>query len=264
MKIAPIDLVIVDLYPFEATVASGAKPTASSKNRHGLAHPAARRNYNDVVIVASSVSSACSGHPRRTGAETTAAPDLCPQGICSIISDDSTIHRFPGNLEPGKVGSARSYRRSNHFATARSSPGSPPGTAGCSSTSFTARKSYNNLPTSMPHVAHGRITEPPFAVLKPTTRVASRQTIVGAWKDALAGGPYRHSEVYMIANGKVSRPQRQRNQQDILRGNHAPPSYDQDPRHPGAEKEPYHRRKAPTTCRRSIRSMLAASSCRTT
>ena len=55
-EIPEIDLVIVDLYPFEATVASGAdEATVIEKIDIGGISliRAAAKNYNDVVIVAS-------------------------------------------------------------------------------------------------------------------------------------------------------------------------------------------------------------------
>lgn len=55
-EIPEIDLVIVDLYPFEATVAAGAdEPTTIEKIDIGGISliRAAAKNYNDVVIVAS-------------------------------------------------------------------------------------------------------------------------------------------------------------------------------------------------------------------
>ena len=55
-EIPEIDLVIVDLYPFEATVASGAdEPTIIEKIDIGGISliRAAAKNYNDVVIIAS-------------------------------------------------------------------------------------------------------------------------------------------------------------------------------------------------------------------
>ena len=56
--IADIDLVIVDLYPFEATVASGADEASVIEKIDigGISLiRAAAKNYNDVVIVASKV-----------------------------------------------------------------------------------------------------------------------------------------------------------------------------------------------------------------
>ena len=55
-EIAPIDLVIVDLYPFEATVASGAShdDIIEKIDIGGISLiRGAAKNYNDVVIVAS-------------------------------------------------------------------------------------------------------------------------------------------------------------------------------------------------------------------
>jgi len=55
-EIPEIDLVIVDLYPFEATVAAGAdEPTTIEKIDIGGISliRAAAKNYKDVVIVAS-------------------------------------------------------------------------------------------------------------------------------------------------------------------------------------------------------------------
>ena len=55
-EIPEIDLVIVDLYPFEATVASGAEEPAIIEKIDigGISLiRAAAKNYNDVVIVAS-------------------------------------------------------------------------------------------------------------------------------------------------------------------------------------------------------------------
>ena len=73
-EIAPIDLVIVDLYPFEATVA-GRKPRRHHrKNRHRrhLAHPRRSQELQrrSNRCIRASVRPA-PGHPRHTGAETT-------------------------------------------------------------------------------------------------------------------------------------------------------------------------------------------------
>lgn len=54
-EIPEIDLVIADLYPFEATVASGADEAAIIEkiDRWNLVDSCCCKNYNDVVIVAS-------------------------------------------------------------------------------------------------------------------------------------------------------------------------------------------------------------------
>ena len=87
-EIPEIDLVIVDLYPFEATVASGAEEPAIIEKIDigGISLiRAAAKNYNDVVIVASQAQyqplrDMLSYHfTRRT-------PLVCQRGVCRIFS----------------------------------------------------------------------------------------------------------------------------------------------------------------------------------
>ena len=87
-----IDLVIVDLYPFEATVASGAEEPAIIEKIDigGISLiRAAAKNYNDVVIVASQaqyqpLSRYADG--ARSYHFTRRTPLVCQRGVCRIFS----------------------------------------------------------------------------------------------------------------------------------------------------------------------------------
>lgn len=120
-EIAPIDLVIVDLYPFEATVASGASfdDIIEKIDIGGISLiRGAAKNFNDVVIVASERQfgllegildhPGCRNHSR-------AAPVLCPRGFRRIVGLRLCHLQLVcrrNAVEPGKgIVAPRSHRR---------------------------------------------------------------------------------------------------------------------------------------------------------
>ncbi len=218
-EIAPIDLVIVDLYPFEATVASGAShdDIIEKIDIGGISLiRGAAKNYNDVVIVASERQfGLLQGILDTQGAETTIEQrQIFAREAFAVSSGyDSAIYNwFAGvtPLEPGKesalrvaIDGAKSLRY-----------GENPHQAAAYYGNFEAQFdqlhgkeiSYNNLLDI--DAACALIDEfdtTTVAVLKHNNACgcASRGTVAEAWADALAGDPVSAFGGIIITNSKV-------------------------------------------------------------
>jgi phosphoribosylaminoimidazolecarboxamide formyltransferase/IMP cyclohydrolase len=212
-EIPPIDLVIVDLYPFEETVASGAEDSAIIEKIDigGISLiRAAAKNFSDVVIVPSKNEY---------------------QKLSEILSERNGVT----SLEERKWFAASAFNVSSHYDTAIFNYFQP-------STEITSFKqsilksntlrygenphqkgvffgdlekmftqlhgkeiSYNNLLDI--DAAVGLISEfdePTFAILKHNNAcgIASRSNLLDAWKDALAGDPISAYGGVLITNGE--------------------------------------------------------------
>lgn len=218
-EIPEIDLVIVDLYPFEATVASGAAhdDIIEKIDIGGISLiRGAAKNYNDVVIVASERQfGLLQGILDTQGAETTIEQrQIFAREAFAVSSGyDSAIYNwFAGvtPLEPGKesalrvaIDGAKSLRY-----------GENPHQAAAYYGNFEAQFdqlhgkeiSYNNLLDI--DAACALIDEfdtTTVAVLKHNNACgcASRGTVAEAWADALAGDPVSAFGGIIITNSKV-------------------------------------------------------------
>lgn len=219
-EIPEIDLVIVDLYPFSATVASGA-PEADIIEKIDIGGISlirgAAKNYNDVVIVASKAQYAPLAEMlRRNGAESTLNERRWFAGQAFAVSSgyDSDIYNyFAATEKPCEIEDCKELR----IAFDDSKPlryGENPHQNGEFFGDFNAmfdqihgkEISYNNLLDIDAAVTLiSEFDTPTFAVLKHNNAcgLASRATIAEAWKDALAGDPVSAFGGVLITNGLV-------------------------------------------------------------
>ena len=215
-EIPEIDLVIVDLYPFEATVASGAaEPDIIEKIDIGGISliRAAAKNYNDVVIVASQAQY----QPLRDmlmehGATTTLEERRWFAKEAFAVSshyDTAIFNYFDGEEESA-------FRRSaNHQKTLRygENPHQKGYFYGNLEEMFDQihgkEISYNNLLDIQAAVdlIDDFGDETTFAVLKHNNAcgLATRPTLLEAWKDALAGDPVSAFGGVLITNAVVDK-----------------------------------------------------------
>ncbi len=213
--IPEIDLVIVDLYPFEATLASGADEEAVIEKIDigGISLiRAAAKNFNDVVIVASQAQY----QPLRDilmdhGASTTleercwfakeafAVSSHYDAAIFNYFDDDrGTAFRCavnnPRMLRYGENPHQKGYFYGDLDALFDQIHGK--------------ELSYNNLLDV--HAALDLIDEfeeTTFAVIKHNNAcgLASRSTLLEAWKDALAGDPVSAFGGVLVTNGIIDK-----------------------------------------------------------
>lgn len=199
-EIPPIDLVIVDLYPFESTVASGAEndEIIEKIDIGGISLiRAAAKNYNDVIIV----------------------PSVAQYPELIRLLDEK---KGSSNLEDRFYFAAQAFRVSSHYDTAIFSYFNRKAGIKSFRQSFNQSEvlrygenphqegifygdisevfdqlhgkaiSYNNLVDLEAALALIKeFSEPTFAIIKHTNAcgVASRPTLKAAWCDALAGDP---------------------------------------------------------------------------
>ena len=213
--IPEIDLVIVDLYPFEATVASGADAQAIIEKIDigGISLiRAAAKNFNDVVIVASQAQykplyemlqehGACSSIEERRW--------LAKEAFAVSSHYDSAIF----NYFDGEEGSAFRYAASSQKALRY---GENPHQKGVFYGNFEAlfdqihgkEISYNNLLDIQAAVdLIDEFSETTFAILKHNNAcgLASRPTVLEAWTDALAGDPVSAFGGVLITNAPINK-----------------------------------------------------------
>ena len=214
-EIPEIDLVIVDLYPFEATVASGAEEPAIIEKIDigGISLiRAGAKNFKDVVIVASKaqyqpLADILNDH----GAETTLEERrwFAKEAFAVSSHYDSAIF----NYFDGDNGSA--------FRAAVECPkslryGENPHQQGAFFGDFEAmfdqihgkEISYNNLLDINAAVdLIDEFDDVTFAILKHNNAcgLASRPSLVDAWKDALAGDPVSAFGGVLITNAVIDK-----------------------------------------------------------
>lgn len=200
-EIPSIDLVIVDLYPFADTVASGAsrQDIIEKIDIGGISLiRAAAKNYNDVVIVASKKQyAALAGILDTQGAETTEAQRLWFAKEAFAVSSqyDSDIFNYFDSLEanPSALRLAIDGAMTMRY-------GENPHQKGWFFGDFKAmfdqlhgkEISYNNLLDIDAAVALiSEFDDTTVAVIKHNNAcgLASRPTLIEAWKAALAGDP---------------------------------------------------------------------------
>lgn len=214
-EIPEIDLVIVDLYPFEATVASGASHEAIIEKIDigGISLiRAAAKNHKDVVIVASKDQyAALADILRNKGAETTLEERVWFAKEAFAVSSlyDSAIF----NYFDGDNGSM--FRKAvNHPKSLRY--GENPHQKGYFYGDFEAmfdqihgkEISYNNLLDINAAVdLIDEFDETTFAILKHNNAcgLASRDTLLAAWTDALAGDPVSAFGGVLITNRAIDK-----------------------------------------------------------
>lgn len=215
-EIPMVDLVIVDLYPFEKTVASGA-PEADIIEKIDIGGisliRAAAKNFNDVVIVASKAQyQPLAEILKNNGAETTLEERRFFAREAFAVSShyDSAIFNYFDKEEQ----SAFRYTQDNPMSLRY---GENPHQKGAFYGDFNEifeqihgkEISYNNLLDI--NAAIDLISEfgdeTTFAILKHNNAcgLASRPALIDAWKDALAGDPVSAFGGVLITNKTIDK-----------------------------------------------------------
>ncbi|WP_317899180.1 bifunctional phosphoribosylaminoimidazolecarboxamide formyltransferase/IMP cyclohydrolase [Aurantibacillus circumpalustris] len=213
-NIPDIDLVIVDLYPFEETVAAKASEpdTIEKIDIGGISLiRAAAKNFNDVVIVSSrndysellNLLETKNGKSeladrKRFAAKAFAASSHYDTAIFNYFNQSENIPEFKQSVQKSQV---LRYGENPH------QKGTFYGDIDALFTKLNGKElSYNNLLDVDAAVnLIGDFTEPTFAILKHNNAcgVASRDTIAQAYKDALAGDPTSAFGGVLIANRTI-------------------------------------------------------------
>ncbi len=182
-EIPEIDLVIVDLYPFEATVASGAEEQAIIEKIDigGISLiRAAAKNFNDVVIIAS-------------------------QAQYKPFRDMLLEHGATTSREERRWFAKEAFAVSSHYDSAIFNyfDGGEGSAFRCA-----MEISYNNLLDINAAVdLIDEFDEITFAILKHNNAcgLASRPTVLEAWKDALAGDPVSAFGGVLVTNAVIDK-----------------------------------------------------------
>ena len=212
--ISPVDLVVVDLYPFEETVASGAseEQIIEKIDIGGISLiRAAAKNYTDVAIISSK-----DQYPalldilqNNQGLTSLEQRRLFAMEAFNITSHyDTAIFNY-FNLKHGQQIFKRSIRMAKPLRY-----GENPHQKGTFYGDFNEifdqlqgkEISYNNLLDIEAAVyLIDEFTETTFAILKHNNAcgIASRPVLVEAWKDALAGDPVSAFGGILITNTAV-------------------------------------------------------------
>lgn len=212
--IPEIDLVIVDLYPFEATVASGAsdEDIIEKIDIGGISLiRGAAKNYNDVVIVASKQQySLLADILKESGANTTLAQRrMFAKEAFSVSSGyDSAIYNYFAGEDADDLRVPLNGQRAMRYGENPHQKGFFYGDLNAMFDQLHGKEiSYNNLldidAATQLMAEFG--AEPTFAILKHNNAcgVASRSTILGAWVDALAGDPVSAFGGVLISNTEI-------------------------------------------------------------
>lgn len=213
-EIPEIDLVIVDLYPFEETVLSGAEHQAIIEKIDigGISLiRAAAKNYKDVVIVSSRDQYAeLLELLEKQGCATTLENRLRFAAMAFQTSShyDSEIFNYFNTTQ--KIDALRvSINKSTHLRYGEN-PHQEARFYGDLDKLFTQvngkEVSYNNmLDIDAAINLINEFSEPTFVIMKHNNAcgVASRPTLIDAWKDALAGDPVSAFGGVLIGNRQV-------------------------------------------------------------
>lgn len=214
-EIPDIDLVIVDLYPFVDTVASGASDAEIIEKIDigGISLiRAAAKNHKDVIIVASKAQYApLANLLKNNGAQSTRSERrwFAKEAFAVSSSYDSSIFSYFDEETPSALRVAIDDAKVMRY-------GENPHQKGLFFGDFSAmfdqlhgkEISYNNLLDIDAAVSLiAEFTDPTFAILKHNNAcgLASRKTISEAWKDALAGDPVSAFGGVLITNGNIDK-----------------------------------------------------------
>ena len=215
-EIPDIDLVIVDLYPFEATVASGAaeEDIIEKIDIGGISLiRAAAKNFNDVVIVASKAQyQPLYEMLQKNGASSTIEERrwFAKEAFAVSSGYDSAIFSYFDKDEKSAIRVAYNGAKTLRYGENPHQKGFFYGNLDEMFTQVHGKEiSYNNLLDIDAAVnLINDFTEPTFAILKHNNAcgVASRDSIIDAWKDALAGDPVSAFGGVLIANRTIDAP----------------------------------------------------------
>ncbi len=220
-EIPEIDLVIVDLYPFSATVASGA-PEADIIEKIDIGGisliRAAAKNYNDVIIVASKAQyKPLAEMLKRNGGAVSSLEErrwFASQAFAVSSGYDSDIYNYFNRTAVESPIEQQESLRIAIDGAKQMRYGENPHQKGTFFGNFSEmfdqlhgkEISYNNLLDIDAAVTLiSEFCEPTFAILKHNNAcgLATRPTIAEAWKDALAGDPVSAFGGVLITNGTV-------------------------------------------------------------
>ncbi len=215
-EIPEIDLVIVDLYPFEETVKSGASQAdiIEKIDIGGISLiRAGAKNFNDVIIIASKAQYApLTEMLSKNGAKSTLADRLFFAKEAFKVSSgyDSAIFNWFDSLDeeaPTAMRIASDEKMSLRYGENPHQKGVFFGDFNAMFTQLHGKEiSYNNLLDIDAAVSLiTEFAEPTFAVLKHNNAcgIATRANIHDAWIDALAGDPVSAFGGVLIANRTI-------------------------------------------------------------
>lgn len=215
-EIPAIDLVIVDLYPFSQTVASGASQAdiIEKIDIGGISLiRGAAKNFNDVVIVASKgqYEPLRKMLEREGKAQSTLADRLFFAKEAFAVSSeyDSAIFNYFDSLaeHPTALRVAIDGEKTMRYGENPHQKGYFFGEFDKLFEQLHGKEiSYNNLLDIDAAVSLiAEFSEPTFAILKHNNAcgVASRDNILDAWKDALAGDPVSAFGGVLVANREI-------------------------------------------------------------
>jgi len=214
-EIPAIDLVIVDLYPFEATVASGAsnEDIIEKIDIGGISLiRAAAKNYNDVVIVASKEQYAPLARLLQSqGAKTSLDQRRWFAKEAFKVSsgyDSAIFGYFDGGSEtPSALRLTLDKAKAMRYGENPHQVGQFFGDLDGMFKQLHGKEiSYNNLLDIDAAVSlMSEFSEPTFAILKHNNAcgLATRTSMFEAWKDALAGDPVSAFGGVLIANRPI-------------------------------------------------------------
>lgn len=213
-EIPEIDLVIVDLYPFEATVASGASDAdiIEKIDIGGISLiRGAAKNYNDVVIVASKQQYAPLAEMlKASGAESTLEQRrwFAKEAFAVSSGYDAAIYNYFTGADADDLRIALNGQRAMRYGENPHQKGFFYGDLNAMFDQLHGKEiSYNNLLDidAATQIMAEFGTEPTFAILKHNNAcgVATRPTILQAWTDALAGDPVSAFGGVLISNTEI-------------------------------------------------------------
>lgn len=212
-QIPEIDLVIVDLYPFEDTVRSGAEhqEIIEKIDIGGISLiRAAAKNYKDVVVLASQAQYAPFLSLMESGKGSTSLEErmIFAREAFNVSSHyDSEIFKFFDGDQMSALKVSLSASRKLRYGENPHQQGYFFGDLDAMFTKLHGKEiSYNNLLDI--DAAVGLINEfdeTTFAIMKHNNAcgLASREKLVDAWKDALAGDPVSAFGGVLITNRAV-------------------------------------------------------------
>jgi len=215
-EIPEIDLVIVDLYPFEETVASGAseEDIIEKIDIGGISLiRAAAKNYKDVVILSSrdDYQELAEFLKENEGYTSLAHRKYFAKKAFNTSSHyDTAIFNYFNREEPLEVFKYSELKKTPlRYGENPHQKGAFYGDLEAMFNKLNGKElSYNNLVDIDAAVALiDEFEEPTFAILKHTNAcgVASRSTLLQAWKDALACDPISAFGGVLICNGPIER-----------------------------------------------------------
>lgn len=213
--IPEIDLVIVDLYPFEATVASGADEASIIEKIDigGISLiRAAAKNFNDVIIVASQVQyKPLLDMLMEHGATSTLEERrwMAKEAFAVSSNYDSAIFNYFDGDEGSAFRCAVSEQKTLRYGENPHQKGYFYGNLDAMFDQIHGKEiSYNNLLDINAAVELiDEFEDVTFAILKHNNAcgLASRPTVLDAWNDALAGDPVSAFGGVLITNAVIDK-----------------------------------------------------------